>query len=215
MQLSSQENFYLSQLRPHGIPLSVAKWMMSVPHEVCMPDGLQAFAYADQGFPLGRGRHHLRPFEVAFLLKALYPKSNESVLEVGHSAGYLTALLAKKCCSVLCVEPSAEQVEQIERGVLGPLRIKNAHLSVGDAYLGWGDETYSIILLNGAVPYVSDALKDQLAIGGRLFAVVGSGPIMQATLFTRASQSHITEQVLFDTHISAYPAHPSHSAFVF
>ena len=215
MFASESENFYASQLRPHGIASALVAWMASVPIEQCLHPKDQPFAYADQGLPLGGGRTGLRPFEVAFMLRALGPSADESVLEIGHSCGYFTALLAKQCCSVLCIEPSVKGAARIQKKVLEPLGVKNAQVREGDASVGWGEEPYAIILINGAIPFVPEVLKEQLTFGGRLFAVVGEGPIMQAMLITRQSQSRFSEQVLFDAYVSPYVSLSGSGKFLF
>ena len=104
---------------------------------------------------------------------------------------------------------------RIQKQVLEPLGVKNAQVREGNAYTGWGEEPFGIIVINGAIPFIPEALKEQLSIGGRLFAVVGDKPIMHATLITRQSHTRFVEQVLFDTCVSEYVHLPYRGGFLF
>ena len=46
---------------------------------------------------------------------------------------------------------------------------------------------------------VPPALLQQLKVGGRLIAIVGEDPVMQATLFTRTNASAWDHRELWDT----------------
>jgi protein-L-isoaspartate(D-aspartate) O-methyltransferase len=58
---------------------------------------------------------------------------------------------------------------------------------------------FDAILLTGSVTQVPQALLDQVKADGRLLAIVGRDPVMQATLFLKTAQGQFTQQVLFDT----------------
>ena len=77
--------------------------------------------------------------------------------------------------------------------------ISNVTVEAGDAYTGWGDQSYDIICVSGGMPSLYEGLKQQLAIGGRLVAFIGEAPVMNAVLVTRLSATNFTETVLFET----------------
>jgi protein-L-isoaspartate(D-aspartate) O-methyltransferase len=58
--------------------------------------------------------------------------------------------------------------------------------------------SFDAIVLTGSVAQVPTELLELLKAGGRLMAVVGEEPIMQATRFTRASHGDIHTQVMWD-----------------
>ena len=67
--------------------------------------------------------------------------------------------------------------------------ISNVTLEQGDAAHGWPDHgPYDVIVLTGSTPSLPDAFKNALKTGGRLFAVVGDAPVMEAVLVTCVSQ---------------------------
>jgi protein-L-isoaspartate(D-aspartate) O-methyltransferase len=80
--------------------------------------------------------------------------------------------------------------------------IANVQVEVGDAYTGWGDQSYDIICVSGGMPSLYEGLKQQLAIGGRLVAFIGHAPVMNAVLVTRRDATHFSEEVLFETVIA-------------
>jgi len=103
------------------------------------------------------------------------------VLEIGTGSGYLTALLASLSGDVTSVE--------IERALAGPaaerlarLGFSNVRVEVGDGARGFGNTTYDVIVLTGSTPLLPERFFEQLAPGGRLFAVVGEAPVMVARL---------------------------------
>ena len=56
-----------------------------------------------------------------------------------------------------------------------------------------------MIAVGGSVPARESAFEEQLAIGGRLFVVVGSAPAMEAMLVRRAGEREWIRQSLFET----------------
>src|SRR2546428_12871015 len=60
---------------------------------------------------------------------------------------------------------------------------ENITLEVGDAARGWSRHApYEVIVLTGSSPLLPRAFLEQLVAGGRLFAVTGEAPAMNARL---------------------------------
>jgi protein-L-isoaspartate(D-aspartate) O-methyltransferase len=75
-------------------------------------------------------------------------------------------------------------------------------VELGDAVKGWNiesNQSFDVICISGAVVKISEGLKSQLRIGGRLFAFVGQEPVMSAVLMKRISHDYYQTQVLFET----------------
>ncbi len=58
---------------------------------------------------------------------------------------------------------------------------------------------YEVIAVTGALPAEERRFERALAVGGRLFVVVGSAPVMEARLVTRTSEETWLSEVLFET----------------
>ena len=140
------------------------------------------------------------PREEARLLQALALGPRESVLEVGTGSGFLTALLAASSRHVTSIEISPQHSERAA-ALLAARRIHNVALEVGDGRLGRpdGGATYHAIALTGSVHTLSPTLLEQLEVGGRLFAIVGEAPAMEARLVTRTSTDQWDTESLFET----------------
>ena len=65
----------------------------------------------------------------------------------------------------------------------------NITLEIGDAALGWGGgASYDVIVLTGSTPVLPAMFQNSLNVGGRLFAIVGDVPVMEARLITRVAR---------------------------
>ncbi len=177
---------------------SVLDLLLAVHREAFVPEKYRALAFVDMEIPLGHGEVMLAPKMEARMLQELAVRPNERVLEVGTGSGYFTALLARRAASVTSVEIVPE-LAAFGRANLAANAIRNVELHVGDAVRGWpAGGAYDVIALTGSVRDTPQALIAQLKPGGRLIAVVGSAPIMRATLYTATGQgTHV--RAVFDT----------------
>jgi protein-L-isoaspartate(D-aspartate) O-methyltransferase len=180
---------------------SVLDLLFAVPREAFVPEKYRALAFADMEIPLGHGEAMLAPKLEARMLQELALTPSARVLEVGTGSGYMTALLAHQAASVTSVEIVPE-LAAFGRANLAAHGIANVELQVGDAARGWpAGGAFDAIVLTGSVRDAPQALIAQLAPGGRLMAVVGSAPIMRATLYTAAAHG-THSRVAFDTVIA-------------
>jgi protein-L-isoaspartate(D-aspartate) O-methyltransferase len=156
--------------------------------------------------PIGEGQLMMAPKMEARILQALTLKPTDRILEVGTGSGYLTALLA----SCVATVTSVEYYDVISRNAAANLsraNIHNAILKVGDgaespaAFTGAG-EKFDAIVLTGSVPMLPQAYLDALANDGRLFAVVGDAPVMEAMLYTRTGEKAFSRTEIFETVIA-------------
>jgi protein-L-isoaspartate(D-aspartate) O-methyltransferase len=94
--------------------------------------------------------------------------------------------------------------------------IPNVTLATGNAALGWSaNAPYDAIVLTGSVPVLPAGLQEQLAIGGRLFAVIGEAPVMEATLIRRVADQAFRTDVLFETCVPELTGAPQPERFSF
>ena len=147
--------------------------MRAVPREAFVEPGLAEFAYADGPLPIGEGQAIPRPYVVALMTEAAEVKPGERVLEVGAGSGYAAAVMSRIAARVHAVERHAALADDARRRLSG-LGYDNIELRVGDGTLGWPEAApFDAILVAAGGPEVPPALKEQLAIGGRLVVPVG------------------------------------------
>jgi len=178
--------------------IDILDLLFKVKREGYVPAMYRSLAFMDMEIPLGHGVAMLAPKLEARILQELDVKKTDKVLEVGSGSGYLTALLAELSAHVCSVEIVPELKAMAERNLAGH-GITNVSLELGDASRGSSKHApYDVIVLTGSTPVLPDAFQNSLNIGGRLFAVVGDAPAMEARLITRGADS-FTITTLFET----------------
>ena len=196
-------NMIESQIRTWEVlDQAVLDTLAEVRREEFVPPQYRSLAFVDMEIPLGHGEAMLAPKLEARLLQELTLQPADRVLEVGTGSGYQAALLAHRAAHVYSIELSADLSASAARK-LARLGIGNVTLRVGNGALGWPEEgPFDAILLTGSVPVIPPGLREQLADGGRLLAVVGEPPVMTARLVTQISPGVYNETGLFETCIA-------------
>ena len=170
-----------------------------VRREDYVPPQYRELAFADMEIPLGHGERMLAPRMEARLLQELALGPGDKILEVGTGSGYMTALLASLGGHVYSVDIVAE-FTQAAGARLAARGIANVTLETGDAARGWDRHgPYDAIVLTGSVPVLPGAFAASLQTGGRLVAVVGELPVMEAQLVTCVSAGAYRTTGLFET----------------
>jgi protein-L-isoaspartate(D-aspartate) O-methyltransferase len=174
-----------------------------VPREEFVPPQHRSLAFSDIHIPLGEGERMWEPkMEARVLQELTVRKSTDRVLEVGTGSGYLTALLAHRAAHVYSVEVKPALAE-LGRSNLERHGAENLTLEVGDAARGWSRHApYEVIVLTGSSPLLPRAFLEQLAAGGRLFAVTGEAPAMNARLVVCTAPGAYHSTDLFETVIA-------------
>jgi protein-L-isoaspartate(D-aspartate) O-methyltransferase len=151
----------------------VLEAMQHVPREDFVEPGFEEFAYADGALPIGEGQTISQPYVVALMIEAAELKSGDTVLEVGAGSGYAAAVLSRIAARVHAIERHPELAASAERR-FAELGYHNIDLRVGDGTRGWPEAApFDAILVSAGGPGIPPALKEQLAIGGRLVIPVG------------------------------------------
>jgi protein-L-isoaspartate(D-aspartate) O-methyltransferase len=170
-----------------------------VPREEFVPEKHRALAFSDLQIPIGEGERMWEPKLEARVLQEMHLRKTDRVLEVGTGSGYFAALLAHCAAHVHSVEIKPA-LAQLGKRNLERHRTENVTLEVGDAAHGWpGRAPYDAIVLTGSTPVLPPSLQQQLAVGGRLFAVVGERPVMTARLVTCTAPGAFHAADLFET----------------
>lgn len=195
----ARENMIEQQIRPWEVlDPRVLDSFRAVPRDRFVPAAYRDVAYADTQIPLGDGEHMMKPVVEGRLLQALDLAGTESVLEIGTGSGYLSACLATLARSVTTVERNERLLDLARQRLAG---FGDAVTTIhADALVGFKpDRRFDVIAVTGAVVDIPKAFLDWLAPNGRLFAVRGRSPVMEAVLVTRVEGGGNRVDSLFET----------------
>ena len=209
-------NMVEQQIRPWEVlDQEVLDLLFTVRREDFVPEAHRTLAFVDMEIPLGHGQTMWTPKLEARAVQEVAVRPADRVLEIGTGSGYLTALLASRAAEVV----SVDIVPGFTAGATLKLRahgIENVILHTGDAARDWPDEAgFDVIVLTGSTPLLSDAFRRRLRVGGRLFAIVGEAPVMQAKLITCTAPGAFRSTTLFETCVAPLANAPQPAAFVF
>jgi protein-L-isoaspartate(D-aspartate) O-methyltransferase len=198
----ARHNMIQQQIRPWDVlDQRVLDLLDKMPREDFVPEAYRNVAYADIAIPLGHAEVMLPPRVEARMLQALNIQPHETVLEIGTGSGYVTALLAKLARHVYSVDIHPKFIEAAALK-LAAHGIVNVTLETGDAARGWTNYgQLDVIAITGSLPILPDTFPQSLKVGGRLFAIVGDAPAMEAMLITRLSEHEFRRENLFETDI--------------
>lgn len=196
-------NMVEQQIRPWDVlDHKVLDLLFEVNREEYVPAESKELAFADMEIPLGHGEQMLMPKLEARILQETRVSKSDRVLEVGTGSGYMTALLAAAGQHVYSVEIIPEFMQMAQQN-LHKHHVKNVTLELGDGARGWGEHgAYDVIVLTGSLPVLPEAFQMSLQLGGRLFAIVGTAPLMKAMLVTHIAKGVYRTDELFETCIS-------------
>lgn len=155
-----------SQLRPEGVNYPpVAEAMAAVKREDFVADEARDIAYIDRTVPIGAGRSMSPPAVLGKLLTEMAPVAGERALVVGSGTGYSAAVLNEMGLKVTALECSSSLVARARE-----LGIETVE---GPLAEGWkSGAPYELILIDGAVEHIPEAIIGQLADRGRLGTVL-------------------------------------------
>lgn len=170
-----------SQLRPQAVndPLVVAA-MASVPREAFVPESAAPVAYIDRMVPLGNGRTLSPAASLGRMLTELRCRKGERVLVVGAGSGYSSAVLAEMGLDVVALESEPALLEQLQR-------INGITVQAGPLEEGAPDHApFDLVLVDGQIEQLPDALVEQLKPGGRLAACLIQNGVPRLMTGTRS-----------------------------
>ena len=174
----------VSQLRTTGVSdARVVSAMGEVARERFVPADKARVAYADMSLPIGDGRALNPPMVTGRLLTEAQVQPGDHALVVGAALGYTAAVLAKLGVTVVALEEDAELADAGRKALPGATWVKGP-LAAG-ARKG---APYSLIVLDGAVEQIPQALIDQLADGGRLVGAVEEDGVSRLVVGVRAGR---------------------------
>ena len=197
----TRNNMIEQQIRPWDVlDMRVLELREKVKREQFTPSARQSMAFMDIEIPLGHGAFMWQPKMEARALQALKVKGGDHVLEIGSGSGYLAALLSRLAARVTSVEIVPE-LHAFAGKNLEAHHFDNVAVELGDGAQGWPG-SYDVIVLTGSVPVLPEAFQKSLKTGGRLFAITGDAPAMQAKLITCKQPGVFTTLNLFETSVA-------------
>jgi len=212
---AARRKMVASQVRTNRVtdPL-VSSAMEAVPREYFVPAERRSVAYLDEDQPLGNGRYIMEPMALGRLLQLADIDPQDKALVVAAGTGYSAAVLARMAESVVVLENDTGFAEKASK-IMTELVIPNVTVVRGDLASGVPAKApFDVILIDGAVSEIPMALKQQLRDGGRLVAVVRSGPVGHATLVTRIGDAW-GSRTDFDVSMAYLPEFAPQPKFVF
>lgn len=163
-----------------------------------VPAAYRELAFADTEVPLGHGQAMMKPQIEGRLLQSLEIESIDDILEIGTGSGFLTACLAQLGSTVYSVDIFGDFVDAAAK-ILASEKIRNVELNTIDALtLGYKDR-FDVIAITASVPILPERFIEMLRPDGRMFAVVGRAPVMEARLIRRLTDGGWTADGLFET----------------
>ena len=209
-------NMVEQQIRPWEVlDQRVLDLLLELKREEFVPPQYRSLAFVDMEIPIGHGEKMLAPRMEARIAQELVLNPGDRILEVGTGSGYMTALLARLGGQVYSVDIVPE-FTQMAAAKLASHGISNATLTTGDAARGWERQApYDAIVLTGSVPVLPEAFQLSLAPGGRLLAIVGEPPVMEARLITCAAAGAWSAIGLFETCVAPLRNAAQPERFVF
>lgn len=187
----------------------------NAPREAFVPSPFAPFAFSDMQIDLPYEQRMLTPLEEGKILQAMNFQGHEVVLEVGTGTGFFTSLLSRLCKTVISVD-YYERFTLDARRKLNEFMHDNVELYTGNAYNGWLDKApYDAIVFTGAIEALTETHRLQLLPGGKLFAIVGTEPVMQGQLHRLDHQGHWTMEVIFETNVPPLLSPIKQDYFVF
>lgn len=167
-----------TQIRPSDVTsYPIIDALLEVPRELYVPANQQDAAYAGTNVPLARGRVVLEPRTLAKMLEAVKIQPDELVLDIAAGLGYSTAVAARLAEAVVAVEEDETLASEAE-SILSDQSVDNAAVVTGPLAEGAAKHgPYDVILIQGGVSHLPEAIEAQLKEGGRIACLFMDGAL--------------------------------------
>jgi len=194
------------QIRPWNVlDPNVLDLLTRVQREEFIPKSHRHLAFVDMEVPLPEHQVMLAPKVEARLLQELNLTPADKALEIGTGSGFMAALIARLAASLLTVE-KAPALAEFAQTNLNNSNITNVEIVQANGLIEnprWAHVGFDAIAISGAVEKIPDHLIGLLNPGGRLVAITGQAPVMQAVLIERVGDAPVNQgvrsTVLFET----------------
>jgi protein-L-isoaspartate(D-aspartate) O-methyltransferase len=188
--------------------------LSQVPREAFVPPEYRELAFADAPIPIGYGQSMLAPNVQGRILQALGIDPRDAVLEIGTGSGYLSACLSLLGGATHSIDIHAGLIAMAQAN-LRAVPDARVQFEVRDAFDTASLSQYDVIAVTGSLPVYDSRFERSLRVGGRLFAVVGTAPVMDAVLVRRVDGDEWIRESLFETVIDPLINATAAQKFVF
>jgi protein-L-isoaspartate(D-aspartate) O-methyltransferase len=188
--------------------------LAAVPREAFVPIEYSELAFADAEIPIGSGHSMLAPNLQGRILQALGVTASDAALEVGSGTGYLAAVLSLLAATTRSIDIHPEFTSKSIAN-LRAVPEAQVQFETRDAFSAAPLGEYDVIAVTGSLPVYDTRFERALRTGGRLFAIVGTAPVMDAVLIRRVDDNEWIRESLFETVIEPLVNATSAQGFVF
>lgn len=167
-----------TQVRPSDVTkFPIIDAMLAVPREEFVPSSLREAAYIGENLTLGDGRVLLEPRTLAKMLDAVDITGSEMVLDVGCAYGYSSAVIARMAEAVVALEEDPNMAREAAE-LLSANSVDNAVFEQGPLTDGAAEHApFDVMILQGGIQTLPEALVAQLKEGGRICALFMDGQL--------------------------------------
>jgi protein-L-isoaspartate(D-aspartate) O-methyltransferase len=213
---TAREHMVSNQLRTNDVTdRTVLAAMSTVPREAYVPVGKQHLAYSDACIEIGQGRFLLDPRSLAKMLQAAEIAPHHRVLDIASGTGYSTAVLCQLASDVVTVEENKDLAQSAASNLARAPKLGKLFGMAGPHKDGAPQHgPFDLIFVNGAISEPPKAWREQLRDGGKLLAIILSGPAGKATLFVRQGDT-LNGRNIFDATAPHLPGFEGRKSFAF
>jgi protein-L-isoaspartate(D-aspartate) O-methyltransferase len=173
--------------------------LRTVPREDFVPSRYRKLAFADLRIPIGHDQVMMKPLEEGRMLQSLEIQPGQRVLEIGTGSGFAAACLDALGAEVLSIDVHAELAEsaasRLQRFGAGQVQVHHAD-ALGDFK---PDGQFDVVVVTASTAEVPERVLEWVAPDGRLFAVRGHSPAMEAVCLHKVGAGRWHPDSLFET----------------
>ncbi len=202
----ARTNMVDSQVRPNGITdARIIDAMSVVKREEYVPEAQRSLAYMDGDVLLNGAaspRYLIEPMAFARMVQLADVRGSDRVLDVGCASGYGAMVLSKLAGHVVALESDANLIDIARANLANTINISlvEGSLALGAAKVG----PFDVILIEGRIENVPEALFSQLTSTGRIIAAYGDRDVSKCCIWTVAGTAR-TQRSAFDISIATLP----------
>ena len=187
----------VDELQAQGIDNEeILNAMAIIPRHLFMDKDISNFAYDNRSLPIHHKQTISQPYIVAYMTQQLMAKGRpKKVLEIGTGSGYQAAVLASIVPIVFTIE-RIMSLHNSAKHLLRQLNFNNIYFRCANGIKGWKQYApYDAIMVTATAKDIAPTLIDQLAIGGRMIAPIGTEDEQYLVLLERTETGVKTEKL--------------------